>query len=82
MRGIAAIVGAPSVNPKKEGKNLFNSSYFLAEGKVKSIAHKALLPNYDVFDEYRYFEANRNFHCLENQWCKDCNDYLRGSVEY
>src|ERR1051325_239561 len=27
---IAAIVGAPSVNPKIEGKNLFNSAYFLA----------------------------------------------------
>ncbi len=63
--GIAAIVGAPSVNPKLEGKNLFNSSYFLADGKIKSIAHKALLPNYDVFDEYRYFEPNRSFHCIE-----------------
>lgn len=55
-RGIAAIVGSPSVNPQKEGKNLFNSAYFLNDGKIISIHHKALLPNYDVFDEYRYFE--------------------------
>src|SRR5439155_6259040 len=64
-RGIVAIVGCPTVNPKVEGKNLFNSAYVLAEGKIKDVVHKALLPNYDIFDEYRYFEPNRNFHCVE-----------------
>jgi NAD+ synthase (glutamine-hydrolysing) len=59
--GIAAIVGAPTVNPKVEGKDLFNSAYFLANGKVQQIIHKTLLPNYDVFDEYRYFEPNKTF---------------------
>jgi NAD+ synthase (glutamine-hydrolysing) len=59
--GIAAIVGAPTVNPKVEGKDLYNSAYFLADGKVQQIIHKTLLPNYDVFDEYRYFEPNRTF---------------------
>ncbi|MEI7896571.1 MAG: NAD+ synthase [bacterium] len=58
-RGIAAIVGAPSVNPAPKGKPLYNTAYFLAEGKILSKAHKTLLPNYDVFDEYRYFEPNR-----------------------
>ncbi|MCX6245306.1 MAG: NAD+ synthase [Bacteroidetes bacterium] len=57
--GIAAIVGAPSVNPFEKGKPLYNSAYFLAEGKIKAVFHKTLLPNYDVFDEYRYFEPNR-----------------------
>jgi NAD+ synthase (glutamine-hydrolysing) len=59
--GIAAIVGAPSVNPQIEGKDLFNSAYFLCNGKVSAIRHKTLLPTYDVFDEYRYFEPNRSF---------------------
>jgi NAD+ synthase (glutamine-hydrolysing) len=59
--GVAAIVGAPTVNPKVEGKDLYNSAYFLADGKVQQIIHKTLLPNYDVFDEYRYFEPNRTF---------------------
>lgn len=59
--GIAAIVGAPTINPKVEGKDLYNSAYFLADGKVQQIIHKTLLPNYDVFDEYRYFEPNRTF---------------------
>ena len=63
--GIAAIVGAPSVNPVIEGKDLYNSAWFLADGKVKDIRHKALLPNYDIFDEYRYFEPNRTFEIVE-----------------
>jgi len=58
-RGIAAIVGAPSRNPAEKGKPLYNSAFFLADGKILSLAHKTLLPNYDVFDEYRYFEPNR-----------------------
>jgi NAD+ synthase (glutamine-hydrolysing) len=56
--GIGAIVGAPSRNPGQKGKNLFNSAWLLSDGKVQAVAHKSLLPNYDVFDEYRYFEPN------------------------
>jgi NAD+ synthase (glutamine-hydrolysing) len=58
-KGIAVIVGAPSVNPSGKGKPLYNSAFFLAGGKIKAVFHKTLLPNYDVFDEYRYFEPNR-----------------------
>ena len=54
--GIAAIVGGPSINPAKKGKAIFNTAFFLADGKVKATIHKTLLPFYDVFDEYRYFE--------------------------
>ncbi len=54
--GIAIVVGAPEKNPKTEGKNLFNSAYFLADGEIQFIQQKTLLPTYDVFDEYRYFE--------------------------
>jgi len=62
--GIAAIVGAPSRNPDIMGKNLFNSAWLLDNGKVQALAHKALLPTYDIFDEYRYFEPNRQFECI------------------
>lgn len=58
---IAVVVGAPSPNPSLNGKNLFNSAYFIADGKVQQIVSKSLLPNYDVFDEYRYFEQNTEF---------------------
>ena len=63
-KGITAIVGCPTVNPKVEGKNLFNSAYICSEGKITDAVHKSLLPNYDIFDEYRYFEPNRSFHCI------------------
>lgn len=53
---IGVIVGAPSRNPTIEGKDLFNSAYLLYEQKIHGIAHKTLLPTYDIFDEYRYFE--------------------------
>ncbi len=62
---IAVVVGAPSKNPSKNGKDLFNSAYFIADGKVQFLAHKTLLPTYDVFDEYRYFEPNHSFDIFE-----------------
>lgn len=62
-KGIAAIIGVPVVNPNIKGKNLYNSAVFINNGKVQNIHHKSLLPNYDVFDEYRYFEPNHDF-CL------------------
>lgn len=63
-KNISCIVGAPARNTKLEGKNLFNAAYFLSEGKIKNITHKTLLPTYDVFDEYRYFEPNTKFECI------------------
>lgn len=62
---IAAIVGGPSINPSPLGKKLYNSAYFIFEGKIQHIVHKTLLPNYDVFDEYRYFEPNKEFKTIE-----------------
>jgi NAD+ synthase (glutamine-hydrolysing) len=63
--GIAAIVGAPAINESDTGKRLFNAAYFIANKKVEKIVKKTLLPNYDVFDEYRYFEPNRIFEIIE-----------------
>lgn len=64
-KGIAIVVGAPARNPQIEGKDLFNSAYFLADGQIQHISHKALLPTYDVFDEYRYFEPAWEFKVAE-----------------
>jgi NAD+ synthase (glutamine-hydrolysing) len=61
---MAAIVGCPTRNPQLEGKNLFNSAVFIENGHVKQIVNKTLLPNYDVFDENRYFEPNTRFNCV------------------
>ncbi len=53
---IGVLIGSPARNPRKEGKDLFNAVFFLYEKQVKAEIHKTLLPNYDIFDEYRYFE--------------------------
>ena len=59
--GITAIVGAPVRNANASGKRLYNAACVLADGVVKQVVCKTLLPTYDVFDEYRYFEPNRSF---------------------
>ena len=61
---IGILVGAPTRNPQREGKDLFNSAILLYEGKIHGVAHKTLLPNYDVFDEYRYFEPAYNWNII------------------
>lgn len=65
--GIAAIIGLPVKNEVLAGKDLYNAAYFMTEGEVKVITKKALLPTYDVFDEYRYFEPNTIFNIIEYQ---------------
>jgi len=64
-KNIAAVVGAPARNPVKEGKDLYNAAYFLYDGKIQQVIHKTLLPTYDVFDEYRYFEPNKEFKTVQ-----------------
>lgn len=63
--GIGIIVGAPTHNPQPEGKNLLNAALLLYNGKIQGIVSKSLLPNYDVFDEYRYFEPAYSWNCIE-----------------
>lgn len=63
--GIACIVGLPVKNDVLAGKDLYNAAYFIEDGRLKRVVKKALLPNYDVFDEYRYFEPAKNFECVD-----------------
>src|SRR5215204_2304675 len=62
---IGVLIGSPARNPQKEGKDLFNADFLLYEKEVKGEIHKTLLPNYDVFDEYRYFEPAYDWKVLE-----------------
>ncbi len=64
---IGVVIGAPVRNPKKEGKDLFNAAIFLYKKEIVSVAHKTLLPTYDVFDEYRYFEPAYSWNVVEFQ---------------
>ncbi|HIL58667.1 MAG TPA: NAD+ synthase, partial [Rhodothermales bacterium] len=54
--GLALIIGAPTVNETPKGKRLYNSALVIQDGAVQDAISKTLLPTYDVFDEYRYFE--------------------------
>ncbi|MBD2040324.1 NAD+ synthase [Microcoleus sp. FACHB-672] len=66
---IAVLVGTVDRNSRVSmsgGKPLFNSIALLEKGGVRQMFHKRLLPTYDVFDEYRYFEPGEqaNFFTL------------------
>lgn len=62
---IACIIGLPTLNNNEVGKPLYNSFAFIVDGKVRHIGHKCLLPDYDVFDEYRYFEPHDEVSLLD-----------------
>jgi NAD+ synthetase len=64
---LAVLVGTVTPNPNVHiagGKPLFNSIALLEQGKIQEIFHKRLLPTYDVFDEYRYFEPGLQSNCF------------------
>ncbi|MFC0775914.1 NAD+ synthase [Terrimonas alba] len=62
---IGVLIGSPARNLQKEGKDLFNAVFLLHEKEIKAEVHKTLLPNYDVFDEYRYFEPAFEWNVIE-----------------
>ncbi|MBN8215094.1 MAG: NAD+ synthase [Spirochaetes bacterium] len=55
-KGLAIVVGTPWPNPSKEGRRLINAAALLRGGKVEAVYAKTLLPQYDIFDEMRWFE--------------------------
>jgi len=62
---IGVLIGAPAINNNPTGKKLYNSVFFLNDGKIQEMFHKTLLPTYDIFDEYRHFESNSEFRLLD-----------------
>ena len=59
------LVGNVEFNRTGRGKPLFNSCFLLEAGNILRSFHKKLLPNYDVFDEVRYFESSDEEQVLE-----------------
>jgi len=53
-QGILAVVGTILEN-KETGNPLYNAAVAVKDGRVLHVYKKVLLPNYDVFDEARYF---------------------------
>lgn len=62
---IGVLIGGPARNGQQKGKDLFNAAWFLYEKEIKAEIHKTLLPTYDVFDEYRYFEPAYEWNVID-----------------
>ncbi len=56
--GITAIVGTIRKTSNLNGRRLFNSAAVIHNGELLGFADKTLLPEYDVFDDPRYFEPS------------------------
>lgn len=56
--GITAIVGTIRPNEDNDGRRLYNCAAVIHDGELVGFADKTLLPEYDVFDDPRYFEPN------------------------
>jgi NAD+ synthase (glutamine-hydrolysing) len=57
---VAVLFGTFTAN-NGSGRRIFNSAILASDGDIVSVTHKTLLPTYDIFDEFRYFEPNRSF---------------------
>jgi NAD+ synthase (glutamine-hydrolysing) len=63
--GIAAIVGTVRPSNLATGRRLFNSAAVISNRQLLGFADKTLLPEYDVFDDPRYFEPARERHLFK-----------------
>ncbi|MCF7729350.1 MAG: NAD(+) synthase [Chthoniobacterales bacterium] len=61
---VPLLVGFVDKNKNKKGKPLYNAAALLQSGAPALVAHKRLLPTYDVFDEARYFEPGNQSTCF------------------
>ena len=60
---MALIFGSISPNDQN-GRPCYNSAFVVSNRTLIGIQHKSLLPNYDVFDDVRYFEQLRRLNPL------------------
>jgi len=62
---VGLIFGTITEEFDKVGTGLYNSAVLCYDGKIQFTQHKTLLPNYDVFDEVRYFESAKEVYVTE-----------------
>lgn len=60
--GLTAVVGTVRPTDKPTGRRLYNSAAVISNKKLLGFADKTLLPEYDVFDDPRYFEPASERH--------------------
>lgn len=56
------LFGSITEDDDKVGTDIHNSAVLCYDGKIQFVQHKSLIPNYDVFDEMRYFDAAKGNH--------------------
>jgi NAD+ synthase (glutamine-hydrolysing) len=56
-KGLTAVVGTVRPTGSAQGRKLFNSAAVISDGELLGFADKTLLPEYDVFDDPRYFQS-------------------------
>ena len=59
------IFGAITEDDDNVGTDIHNSAILCFEGEIRFIQHKTLIPNYDVFDEMRYFDSAESVSVFE-----------------
>ena len=55
-KGIAAVIGFVD-----RTDDIYDAAAFISDGRLIGAYHKMYLPNYGVFDEYRYFQAGSKY---------------------
>ncbi|MEO6588271.1 MAG: nitrilase-related carbon-nitrogen hydrolase, partial [Pyrinomonadaceae bacterium] len=59
-KGITAVIGTIRPNTDTDGRRIYNCAAVISNGELVQFVDKSLLPEYDVFDDPRYFEPNEN----------------------
>jgi NAD+ synthase (glutamine-hydrolysing) len=63
--GTGVIFGTITEGDDLIGTDIHNSAILCFDGKVQFVQHKSLIPNYDVFDEMRYFDSAKDVNVVE-----------------
>jgi NAD+ synthetase len=81
----AILFGTPTPNASGTGRRIYNSAILASGGLRLDIVHKSLLPTYDVFDDFRYFEPNKEFKLIDFRGIKlgisICEDFWNNENE-
>ncbi|MGQ9642817.1 MAG: NAD+ synthase [Ignavibacterium sp.] len=62
---VGLIFGSITEDDDGIGTDIHNSALLCYDGKIQFIQHKTLIPNYDVFDEMRYFDPSKEVYVHE-----------------
>ncbi|PJA98583.1 MAG: NAD+ synthase [Ignavibacteriales bacterium CG_4_9_14_3_um_filter_30_11] len=56
-KNVGLLFGSITEDDDQVGTDVHNSALLCFDGKIQFIQNKTLIPNYDVFDEMRYFDS-------------------------